>query len=193
MNLALRLTSITKYDPTIKSKPLRIAKAGRAGHKRRGISSVISTTILMGIAVTLGLVLWTNVNSQVATSTQSMAAATTDYVNYVNDRFTVINAAFAHDANGLCPSDNKCVTIWVYNYGERPLQIDSMYLAKSGDPMDLSNFKMPSGTDSIPVNTAAAISIKYDTGSVFSHDGSAYDFKVITSGGASHNYYQTDE
>jgi hypothetical protein len=178
---------------TSKHEGIKTSKHRRnALGQRRGISSVISATILMGVAVTLGLVLWSNVNAQVATSTQSMTAAATDYVNYVNDRFAIINAAFGHDANGLCSPDKKCVTIWVYNFGERPLSIDSVFFGKSGQPVLLAEYALPAGVDSIPANTAAPITISYEP-NIFNHDGTSYDFKVITSGGASHNYYQTDE
>ncbi len=173
-------------------------RANKTPRSRRGVSSVISTTILMGIAISLGLVLWSNVNSQVNTSTQAFTQEVTDYVNYVRERFSVVNVAFGHDVNDLCkPSstDSKCATVWINNYGEKPVQIEQVFLGKSGESLE-GQFQMPPNVDRIPPNTMGNVTIRgvdVNGDIKFLHDGTTYEIKIITADGTVQTFFQKDE
>lgn len=109
----------------------------RNDRRRYGVSPVIASVIILGITVTLGLALWTFVNSEVGTSTEVFANEVTDYINYLNDRFIIVNMAFQYDDPDIdaCTDDNLCVTVWIYNNGNLPVKINSVFFGNSSSVM----------------------------------------------------------
>jgi flagellin-like protein len=111
----------------------------RNDRRRYGVSPVIASVIILGITVTLGLALWTFVNSEVNTSTEVFANEVTDYVNYLNDRFIIVNMAFQYhhqDVDDACTfDDDLCVTVWIYNNGNLPVKINSILFGNSSSVM----------------------------------------------------------
>ncbi|MEM2919352.1 MAG: hypothetical protein QW572_06475 [Candidatus Nitrosocaldus sp.] len=113
--------------------------------QRYGISPVIATTIILGITVTLGIALWAFANSSVGTSATTYANTITDYINYLRERFVIFNMAFKYDAieNASAPSacsDNaKCVSIWLYNNGQVPLNVKTIILSNSNGVLTVNS------------------------------------------------------
>jgi FlaG/FlaF family flagellin (archaellin) len=162
--------------------------------QRLGISPVISSTILIAITVTLGLSLWSFVNSQVNTSTESFASATTDYVNKVSERYVIVSMALGYQDPSLstCTNVSKCVTIWVYNYSERDVKVTNVHFSDSKD----NQFDVEIKDTVLKSKTLGTVTVDLSGGTIqpFSGDGkTVYYATIITDGGATKLYYQTDK
>lgn len=170
----------------------------------RGVSPVISTTILLGISVTLGLALWSMVTSNTNSAGEAFTSEVTDYVNYVNERYVIVNMALEYDepATNACNvvvSDRNCATIWIFNYSEKDVKVDSILFGTSIVQEEVS-FKIgASGDNILRANSLNNMTLVYTplVGGVidndpFKQDGTIYYAKVLTEGGASQVYYQTD-
>ena len=154
---------------------------------RRGISPVIATTILMGITVTMGLVLWGFANSQTNTAGFAITNGTTSYVNFVNDRFTVVHLAYAYDPVGLCPQDTTCATVWIYNNGDLPTTITAISLGPNTSNMEGKVIKPSSVT--IQPKSVGTVTIENGVGKPFTTNTS-YVVKVFSSTGAFQEYFE---
>jgi hypothetical protein len=188
---------------------------------------------MVGIAVTLGLALWSWANSGVSASTESYTNEVTDYVNYVNDRFVIVNFAFGYDgidedsfpvpynvspysvdgcSFGNDPdNDQDCVTIWLYNYGEIPVQVSDILFGEEDDVLesykncnivvnpliekcyrlDLNTYAA-GGKFQIDKNSVAKITINFsesDPEETFVPE-TTYVAKIISTSGAFEIYYQ---
>jgi FlaG/FlaF family flagellin (archaellin) len=166
--------------------------------RRLGVSPVISSTIIIAITVTLGLSLWSFIQSQVNTSTQSFASATSDYVNYVNERYVIVSMAFKYDDPNIkgCPDDSKCVTVWVYNFSERDVRISRVLFGdSSANQQEIEQFKTSMENNVLKANTLASVTADLSGHGIdFAGDGnSVYYATIFTDGGASQVYYQTDK
>lgn len=159
----------------------------------RAVSPVVSSVIILAITVTLGLALWSNVNSNVSTSTESFTNEVTDYVNYINDRYVIVNLAFGYDAptSNICKAgvpDTKCVTVWVYNYAERPLNITNIVFGKTNG--SVSSFSPTNNI--IASNSLGNMTIQYGNSVAFLHNGTSYDITLTSSNGVSQSFFQKD-
>ena len=210
------------HNPIVHGMVWIAAKSSRSGaidkmnnlqknsDKRRrhvsGVSPVISATILMAITVTMGLSLWSMVASQSNSSSESFANEITDYVNYVNERYTVVNMAFGYDdpkinACNTGLADSKCATVWVYNFSEKDVKVVDVLFGKSSvDQRQVSGFKMLDnnmlkanslGNITLPIDSSVISDSYFSSG--FPHDGKTYYVTVVTEGGSSQAYYQTDK
>lgn len=173
---------------------------GKQGRRRGrlGVSPVISSTIIIAMTVVLGLSLWSFVTSQVNTSTQSFASATTDYVNYVNERYVITNMAFGYDDPKIkgCPDDSKCVTIWIYNFSERDVRISRVLFGDSAaNQQEIEQFRTSMENNVLKANTLGSVTADLSGHGIdFAGDGkSVYYATVFTDGGASQVFYQTDK
>jgi hypothetical protein len=197
-------------NATINSKRSR-AKQGcgmSIGRKQaRGLSPVISTTILLAVSVTLGLALWSMVASNTNTAGESFTNEVTDYVNYVNERYVIVNMAFEYDEpkTNACTfavgvTDSNCVTIWIFNFSEKDVKVDEVFFGKSSASQKQVSFKIGTSDENVlKANTLSNMTLIY-TGEIdgviandpFKQDGTIYYAKVLTEGGASQVYYQSD-
>jgi hypothetical protein len=113
--------------------------------QRYGISPVIATTIILGITVTLGIALWAFANSSVGTSATTYASTITDYINYLRERFVIFNMAFKYDAiensnaPSACSDNTKCVSIWLYNNGQVPLNVKTIIFSNSNGALTVNS------------------------------------------------------
>lgn len=127
-------------------------------HSRSGVSPVIATTIIMAITVTLGLTLYSFVNSQTNTATQSFAEEVTDYLNYRNDRFVVTDLSFK--TNGCGASLNSfCITAHVFNNGDKPVTISQISFGKDS-ASNMSPYCIVVGTSG-PINSHTMASVSF--------------------------------
>ena len=122
----------------------------RGKRRRHGVSPVIASVIILAITVALGLSLWSFVNGQVSTSTESFANEVTDYINYVNDRFVLVNMAFNYDASktiNICSnSPNPCASVWIYNNGNVPVKVNAVFFGSSSSSLTLVDPWVGSGS-----------------------------------------------
>lgn len=209
-----------------------LIKSKRRG--RSGVSPVISSVIMVGISVTLGLSLWSWANSGVNASTASYTNEVTDYVNYVNDRFVIVNFAFEYDgidedqfqspynvapfntdgcsADDQSSNDEDCVTVWVYNYGEIPLQLSEVLFGEQDgvlesydncnnagiNPLvdkcfrlDLNDYSAADAKFQIDKNSIGKITINYGEPTDLQFvPGETYAAKIVSTTGSLEVYYQ---
>lgn len=158
--------------------------------RRRGVSPVISTTIMIGISVVLGLSLWSFSVSASNGAGAAVTNSTTSYVNYLQDRFTIVHVAYSHDAKNFCADDDTCLTVWIYNNGDLPTKINEVMFGPKVSTMA----SMPHSPDSLVIQpkTVETITIQYKVNGVntqFTPDTS-YIVKLVTETGAFQQYYE---
>ncbi len=168
----------------------------RSKRGRHGVSPVIATVIILAITVALGLGLWSFVNGQVGTSTQSFANDITDYVNYVNDRYVLVNMAFNYDASKSitsppCPA--QCASVWIYNNGNVPVNVTGVFFGASSSSQPQVNFWFGSvGNNFVPNKFLIAPKtmgvLSFDSGSAFTP--STYYVKIVSVTGTFQTYFQ---
>lgn len=159
--------------------------------KRKGISPVIATTIILAITVTMGLALYSFVNSQSSAATQSFAQEATDYINYRNDRFVITSLSF----------QNNGITAYVFNNGNIPVTIKQVLVG-----FDELNYSCQGTiTDSNPIKakeigTVTITNIpKHDNSGNVTCGGqletppAVYHVKVISDSGSYQTYFQKYE
>jgi len=200
---------VWNYDLSIKDSTHNRKKSLRArfrkmGRSRSGVSPVISTTIILAITVTLGLSFWSLVSSQANTSAESFTNEVTDYVNYVNERYVIVNMAFGYDDPKVnaCTTDSKCITLWVYNYSEKDVKMDHVLFGTSSSQVAVSDFKVALSDGSVIENKVLKAnelnSITLQAPDVVMHhsfakDGTMYYSTVFTAEGTTQVYYQADK
>lgn len=160
----------------------------------RGVSPVIASVIILAITVVLGLSLWSFVNGQVSTSTQSFANEVTDYVNYVNDRFVMVNTAFNYDTYNdqtRCPGNppSQCASVWIYNNGNVPVKINGVFFGSSSSSLTQINVWYSSVQNSLQIAPKTMGVLSFNSGGAFAQ-GSTYYVKVVSVTGAYQTYYQ---
>ncbi len=111
---------------------------------KQGVSPVIATTIILGITVTLGIALWSFANSSAGTSAATYASTVTDYINYLRERFVIVNMAFKYDAidnsgsPSICTDNSRCVSVWIYNNGQVSLNVRSIIFADKNGSVNIT-------------------------------------------------------
>jgi hypothetical protein len=156
--------------------------------------------ILLAISVTMGLALWSYTNSNVNTSTLAFANTVTGYVNYLTDNFVPINVAFAYDTSTwqACKAPlvaGDCATVWLYNYGAKAVQINTVVMMKTTNAASISTFDLSKNVPpvTIPANSLGNVTIPYGKTTTFLHNGTSYTVQIITNNGMIQNYFQVDK
>jgi len=106
--------------------------------KRAGVSPVIATTIILGITVTLGLALFSFVNSQSNLATESFAQEATGYINFRNDRFVITDVSYKTNLCGKFINGTQvpnCVSAYVFNSGDVPITLNQVLIGNSSTTM----------------------------------------------------------
>ena len=175
--------------------------------RHSGVSPVIATVIILAVTVTLGIALWSFVNSEVNTSTEVFANEVTDYINYLNDRFIIVNIAFSHDAVAASSPPDNFVSVWIYNNGNLPLEVNAVFFGPGSSSMKQVEFWSGClATDCMNTvidNPDENLEIPRKTMGVVSFDCAAVDppcspltsdttyyVKVLTESGANQSYFQ---
>ena len=86
---------------------------------RRGVSEVLSSLLIILVAVTLGVTLFTFSTGIFGSARDEMRVQTSDQMERAEERFTI-----THIYNG----DTSFTKISVYNYGNREITIDTIYV-----------------------------------------------------------------
>ena len=159
--------------------------------KCAGISPVIATTIILAITVTMGLALYSFVNSQSTVATQSFAQEATDYINYRNDRFVITSLSFHNDG----------ITAYVFNNGNIPISITQVLVG-----FDELNYSCQATiTGSSPIGAKQIGTVEFTN--IPKHDNSGnitcggqtesppavYHVKVVSEAGSYQTYFQKYE
>ena len=170
---------------------------------RSGVSPVIASTILLGIAVALGLGLWSFANAGVGTATQEYAETVTEYGRFASDKFVVPSVAYDY-ANGATSADD--ITVYVYNSGNFDTQIVNVIvscidcepdytfnvLTLTVNDLNSDSTTQPNESTDGLVSSKALSHLDFDTGvagDVFRDDYS-YQIQVISDTGAYQTIYQ---
>ena len=159
--------------------------------RRTGVSPVIATTIILAITISLGLALFSYVNSQTNVATKTFADEATDYINYRNDRFVVVGMGFK--TQDCAPSSASCVTAYLFNNGNLPVNVTTIFAGPSDNPSTPYPIATPEGFKIIePKNMD---SIPFDASTLPSTPGESvvYHVKVQTATGSYHTYFQKYE
>lgn len=162
--------------------------------RRRGVSPVIATTIIMAITVVLGLSLWSFANSGVNAATQSYADVVTEYGKYVSDRFIVPTVTFDYPN----PDD---VTVWVYNSGSFDTEVQSVIITCKGTcdasftPVSLTGIDLLPATPDMIILSKDLDNLRFDASAIGASftPGDTYQVQVITTTGAYQTIYQEME
>jgi hypothetical protein len=158
---------------------------------------------LLGIAVALGLGLWSFANAGVGTATQEYAETVTEYGRFASDKFVVPSVAYDY-ANGATSAND--VTIYIYNSGNLDTQIANAIvsckdcepdytfntLTLTVDDLNSDSITQPNeSTDGI-VSSKTLAHLDFDTGvagDIF-RDDYTYQIQVVSDTGAYQTTYQ---
>jgi flagellin-like protein len=84
---------------------------------RKGVSPVISTVILSACVLVIGGMIWSYSVSATSVIASNYINETLEVVNDVTERFIVEHVQYI--------SANDTISVWVYNYGEQTITIDT--------------------------------------------------------------------
>jgi hypothetical protein len=124
-------------------------------------------------------------------------------VNYVNERYVIVNMAFKYDDpnNKGCDNDSRCVTIWIHNFSEKDVRIVGVMFGDSAATQQtVPKFTTATENPVLKANTLGSVTadlsdLRIDGDPIdFIGDGkTTYYATVSTDGGATQEYYQTDK
>jgi len=111
--------------------------------RRHGVSEVEGAVLTIAITLIAGAALFGYVNDEAAVNEQKYGQAVGGTVNFLNERFAVVNMAF--------PSSNA-VDIWLYNDGQLNLQVAQITLHDGSESQ--MNLAYPGYSSSTSTETA---------------------------------------
>jgi hypothetical protein len=100
-------------------------KSRSLGHVRAGLSDLMATVLLVAMTLIAGAALFGYVNGQAANSENAVGASNQANVNFLNERFVVVDMAI----NSVGPSAD----IWIYNNGNLNLNLEQISLYQASD------------------------------------------------------------
>jgi len=103
------------------AEPADSLNALRRARDRRGISDVMASIISIAITLIAGFSVFSYVNTQAAVQERQLGSAYGSTVNFLQERFVVVNANFSSSA----------VTIWIYNNGAIDLTLSQVFVYNS--------------------------------------------------------------
>lgn len=169
--------------------PFFLNRTRRCKCKRRGISPVIATTIILAITIALGLGLWGFVNSGVGTATVQYSQAIDEYGEIVrNHRFVIANVDFNN------PSSNS-LAFWVYNNGRIDATISEAHIILictgcTGSPPAPNGLTQEDPDDLTKPLTLSPKTLKkfhFDAGTTL-ESGATYELTVVSDDGLTQTF-----
>jgi len=98
--------------------------------KRRGLSEVMSTIILTGMVITIGVVTWGYASGSTTITAQDYIDGTMEQISYIEERFTIERIYY---------KDGE-LNIFIYNYGPVDVVIDTyLNYSNNSQQTDLGN------------------------------------------------------
>lgn len=97
---------------------MRVNSKRRADSKKRGITQVIGTIILLSITLVVGFGLFGYVNSAVANAERSYAIITDQNIKELQESFVIVTANFS----------SSSLSLWFYNSGNLSTSIQSLVI-----------------------------------------------------------------
>jgi flagellin-like protein len=91
--------------------------------RRAGISELMAAVLTIAITLVAGAALFSYVNSEASNSESQLGNANAANVNFLNEKFTVVNLAIQANGNNAY--------IWIYNNGNIALQLGQISLYQS--------------------------------------------------------------
>jgi flagellin-like protein len=183
--------------------PFFSTNTNQCASRRRAVSPVIATTIILAITIVLGLSLWSFANAGVSTATQTYSDSITEYGKFTADRFVIASVAFNH------PSTDH-VSLWIYNSGKVNTVIDTVLLTCKDcvgpfTPIPLTSVCLESGSMTVTPKTLQLMDLNPEkatcvdplTGNPFPSvtlsPGTTYQVQAVSETGAHQTIYQKDE
>lgn len=91
--------------------------------RRKGVSEIEAAVLTIAITLIAGAALFGWVNDEAASNEQQYGQAVAGSVNFLNERFSVVDMAY--------PPSSNSITIWVYNDGQIALQISQVTISNT--------------------------------------------------------------
>jgi flagellin-like protein len=115
-------------------------RGGLFHKKRRGLSDLVATVLLVAITLISGAALFGYVNGQAAGSENQLGAANEANVNFLKERFVIVDVNFSQS------NPSTSISIWIYNNGVVTLNITQIELYNNARSMDIFYQHHPSST-----------------------------------------------
>ncbi len=147
--------------------------------KRKGVSPVIASTLLIAVTLAVGIIVWSFVIGQASVASGAMGESTASNVNYLRERFVIANVAYN-------PGEGVEVAIWFYNNGGVDTEIVEIFMGESETqmyPVTVSALSLPYGETAYTTFNSPA-----EIGGIV--DGSTYYFRAVAKYGNIVTYYQ---
>lgn len=157
--------------------------------RKRGVSPVVATTIIIAVTLVVGFAVFAFVNAQSAVASQAMGEDTATYVNYLRERFVITNVAFDYNASIPGASSGK-ITIWIYNNGNITTQVNQLFIGTL--PTSLTPItSFTTSPSSLAKGEGGHIVFDYDPDDDDPIPSGTHYFKVVGKFGNAVLYYQT--
>ena len=99
--------------------------------RRKGVSELIGTLIMVAITLVAGFAIFGYVNGQAATSENQYGQSVANNVNYLREEFSVVSVQFTHCSG--TPEYCTGITVAIYNKGAVTLTISSISVTNVGN------------------------------------------------------------
>ena len=109
-------------------RSLRGSRPPHRGQKRRGVSEVVSTLLLVAVVVTLGVLVFTFASGGLSSLTGSFTRLITNQGNAVNEHFVVTQATFCTSTTQAGCSGTTGASVYVRNVGTISSTLVSVYI-----------------------------------------------------------------
>jgi len=160
----------------------RLKKGVREGRRKKGVSPVIASTILIAVTVVVGMLVWSFVIGEAAVTTGAMGESTASNVNFLRERFVITNVAFNY------PSDDQ-VTVWFYNNGAVTTHFNKgngqIFIGDTPNPTYEPSSWFTTSPVTLGKKTSASISFSYTV-----NPGNTYYIIAVGEFGNVVTYYQ---
>ncbi len=93
--------------------------------RRRGISDLMATVLLIAMTLIAGAAVFGYVNGQAASNESKLGAANAANVNFLNERFVVVDLAISAGGNSAF--------VWIYNNGNLDLNLQQLVLYQASN------------------------------------------------------------
>ena len=153
--------------------------------RSRAVTPIVATMLMIAVTLISGMAVFAYVNSQAGVSERRLGDATASYLNFLNERFLIVNANF---------SSNK-VTIWFYNNGNLMTKIQQITVYNSTSSLYVvysaslnTGYQVPALPLTVPDAGTATITLTLPSQSFRS--GRTYFIQAIALYGNTYTYYQ---
>ena len=147
--------------------------------KRRAVSELLSTLIMVAITLVAGAAVFGFVNGQASTSANQYGSSVVNNVDYLREHFVIVSVQFSNSSSAACGHSGgkgycSQVSVSIYNNGAETLTIKQLIISNVGTTSSGGYAVTPLYFNATSSKTTAYSSNPATTGSKYGCTGSGY-------------------